>query len=227
MDKNQRKRLLETIDNYTKDLIDHNRSIPFRGEGFDTFDDLKNYVNNHQKQVDDRIEVTTKISCGDGGFLIGEEIIPLPQTWCELYQFSENPNHKHPLAMIFIPPLTEIEKPALINIFASSFDDSFTVVCMTIHTDILVSFIRKIELESGSSVVRTISEIKEDIKNVFNYATNDSPDEIDFGLIDEFEKAIREDEAERIHPSVGSYGDFDDNTPLNRPMKLSSDLKRS
>lgn len=200
MDKNQRKRLRDAINKFSNDLIERARSIPFKGEGFDTFEDLKNYVNTHQQSVGVNIEVNTQLSCGDGGFLIGDSIKSVPQTWCVLYQFSENPNYEDPLAIIFIPPFTEIEKPALVNIFASSFNDPHTVVNMSVNTDILVSFIRKIEMKDDAPISRTIEDIKEDIKDVFNYATNDSPDEVNFGLIDEFEKAIRLDEQERIHP---------------------------
>jgi hypothetical protein len=57
-----------------------------------------------------------------------------------------------------------------------------------------------IKLEGESE--RSIDDIKEDLKDVFNYATNDCPYEVNFELIEEFEKAVRKDEQERIHPST-------------------------
>lgn len=58
----------------------------------------------------------------------------------------------------------------------------------------------KVAEKDDNIIERTIADIKEDIKDVFNYATNDCPYEVNYGLIEEFEKAIRKDEQESIHP---------------------------
>jgi hypothetical protein len=57
-----------------------------------------------------------------------------------------------------------------------------------------------IKLEGESK--RSIDDIKEDLKEVFSFAPNDCPGEVNLDLIEEFEEAIRKDEQERIHPSA-------------------------